>query len=643
MNAPLAVEHRALAGAPEPAAPPPESHPWDAQACATLIDELHALRADLLRNEAALSPDLAGVTETYAASARNFAHYLALRQADRRELQERLAELGASSLGRCESAVLANLDKVLGILHRVVGRPWQALSDDEPVGLHSSQRTLAAHTDALLGPAAPGRAVRIMVTLPSEAAGNAGLIDALADAGMDVARINCAHDGPTAWLAMAAHVRAAAARTGRELRILMDLGGPKLRTGPIAAGPAVLRLRPERDLFGRVVKPAVLGLRARGSAVQLPQAQHHLDVDAQWLKQLGVGDRIELVDARDARRTLRVVERGQTLDGLEGLGVRVEADQTLYIVPDTRLRRVHAIDGPVESAVSGIAGRPGGLFLRVGDRLRVTREGLAPSRLRDDVQPGDLPAWIACTLPEVFEQVRAGERILFDDGHIGAVIRAADAQGLDVEITHNRPGGQTLAADKGINLPDSRLSLPALTDKDGADLATVVQAADVVGLSFVQRAEDVAALRERLARLGAPQLGLLLKIETREAFENLPALILAAMGSPAAGVMIARGDLAVECGYERLAEVQEEILWAAEAAHMPVVWATQVLETLAKTGQPSRAEVTDAAMGERAECVMLNKGPHIVEAIHTLDDILRRMQEHQTKKRALLRALQAWR
>ena len=141
------------------------------------------------------------------------------------------------------------------------------------------------------------------------------------------------------------------------------------------------------------------------------------------------------------------------------------------------------------------------------------------------------------------------------------------------------------------------------------------------------------ALREHLAAIGAAQLGLILKIETRRGFEHLPEMLLAAMASPATGVMIARGDLAVECGYERLAEVQEEILWACEAAHMPVVWATQVLETLAKTGLPSRAEITDAAMSERAECVMLNKGPHILDAMRTLDDILRRMQAHQSKKR----------
>ena len=111
------------------------------------------------------------------------------------------------------------------------------------------------------------------------------------------------------------------------------------------------------------------------------------------------------------------------------------------------------------------------------------------------------------------------------------------------------------------------------------------------------------------------------------------------MRSPRAGVMIARGDLAVECGFERLAELQEEILWFAEAAHLPVIWATQVLEHLAKEGVPSRAEITDAAMGERAECVMLNKGRHVVEAVHTLDNILKRMASHQMKKRSLLRRL----
>ena len=106
--------------------------------------------------------------------------------------------------------------------------------------------------------------------------------------------------------------------------------------------------------------------------------------------------------------------------------------------------------------------------------------------------------------------------------------------------------------------------------------------------------------------------------------------------------MIARGDLAVEVGYERLAELQEEIMWLCEAAHLPVIWATQVLEQLATSGLPSRAEISDAAMGERAECVMLNKGPHIDEAVAVLEEILRRMAGHHYRKNALLRQLRSW-
>ncbi len=183
------------------------------------------------------------------------------------------------------------------------------------------------------------------------------------------------------------------------------------------------------------------------------------------------------------------------------------------------------------------------------------------------------------------------------------------------------------------------MEIPALTAKDSSDLAFVVQHADLVGLSFVRRPEDVLALYDELARRNARHLGIVLKIETRTAFERLPGLLLAAMRGPRVGVMIARGDLAVECGWERMAEVQEEILWFCEAAHVPVIWATQVLEGLAKKGVPSRAEITDAAMGERAECVMLNKGPHLLQAVRVLDDILRRMEAHQTKKSARLRSL----
>ena len=608
---------------------------WDESACKAVIDQLWDLRGKMLAYESTLAPLLEKVHPSYRASARNFVHYLKLRQSDQRPLQEWLSQVGLSSLGRAESHVLANLDKVLGILHRLTGQPWQAHSEDEPAGIHGSRKLLERHTTELLGIQPSERSVRIMVTLPSEAASNYGLIRQLVNSGMDIARINCAHDGPDEWRAMAANIRRAARAERRAVRILMDLGGPKLRTGSIAPGTPVLKLRPQKDALGKVLTPAQLGLRASGTTMPVAGAMTHVGVDASWLKHLEIGDRLELTDARGANRHLLVVLQ-------DGSGVVVECDQTTYLVPETSLKRSRKGPEPRASTLSDFAPAEGILHLTRGSTIRLTRGMSAPTDLKRKGRRNPGVPSVACTLPEVFDQVAVGERIWFDDGRIVGVIRGITPELLDIEITHARDSGEKLAGDKGINLPDSQLDLPALTEKDIADLSVVAKEADLVGLSFVQRASDVEALRHCLHELGKPDLGIVLKIETRRAFENLPELLFSAMTSKAAGIMIARGDLAVECGYERLAEVQEEILWAAEAAHMPVIWATQVLETLAKTGLPSRAEITDAAMGERAECVMLNKGPHISEAMRTLNDILRRMQAHQTKKRSLLRALHGW-
>ncbi|MBK8568129.1 MAG: hypothetical protein IPN76_33685 [Saprospiraceae bacterium] len=204
-----------------------------------------------------------------------------------------------------------------------------------------------------------------------------------------------------------------------------------------------------------------------------------------------------------------------------------------------------------------------------------------------------------------------------------------------------RPAGDVLRAEKGINLPESDLHVAALSPDDLEDLKAVVQYADMVGLSFANRPEDVERLVQYMKQLrkDGDIPAVVLKIETKTGFDNLPALLLAAMQSASCGVMIARGDLAIECGFGRLAEVREQILWVCEAAHVPVIWATQVLEGMAKSGLPTRSEVTDAAMGQRAECIMLNKGEHIVAATKSLDEILLRMQDHQTKKRSLLRKL----
>lgn len=598
-----------------------------------LIAELLELDALLQTAAEQTLPALETYDPGFRRSVVNLIQYLAFRTRDVRHLQMSLAERGLSSLGRSEAHIQGTLRSVLAILHQAAGKTWDPpTSPEPPIGLHEGDALLARHTAALFGAAPHDRHVRIMVTAPSEAAEDVQLLRELLAAGMDCLRINCAHDDPAAWTRMIANLRTAEGDTRRRCRLMMDLAGPKLRTGPVAARPAVVKWRPDRDTFGRILSPAKI-LLTLDCDLDPGRFDALLPMPAAWLEQIQSADVITFVDTRGANRHMTAVQQ-------IGSGWYCESALTSYVAEGTRLQ----IEGRHNAVapVGPLPPTPGYLTLYAGDQLVLTRS-LEPGSPATPGRPERLPARIGCTLPAVFDSVRVGQRILFDDGKISGVVRDVAPEKLLIEITRARSEGARLRAEKGINLPDTDLNIDALTDIDRADLAFVATNADMVGFSFVRDSADVSSLRRELDKFGPSRPGIVLKIETRKAFEHLPELLFEAMRDPSCGIMIARGDLAVEAGYERLAEVQEEILWIAEAAHVPVIWATQVLETLAQTGTPSRSEITDAAMGERAECVMLNKGPHTVEAVRVLDDILRRMETHQRKKRSLLRRLNAWR
>ncbi|MDP1786418.1 pyruvate kinase [Nitrosomonas sp.] len=610
-----------------------ELHPY-----ASLLNELEGLRSELLALECSSSTTLQHVHPCHLFSAVNLIHYLGLRRRDIRSLQERLAAVGLSSLGRMESHVFANLNAIIDLLSCALGK--NSADKISPLLEAAGAAQLGSNTNQLFGKPPAHRRVRIMVTMPGEVADDYSLIKNMLIHGMDCARINCAHDTPEIWNRMIAHINLARRETGRPCRILMDLGGPKLRTGEIAAGQAVLKWKPQRDLYGNVIAPARIWLHPENDTSPSPApADACLPVQGDWLAKASSRDIMEFTDARGSSRVVQLVDQ-------IGAGFWGESSQTTYITPGIELNRLRVpMSGhPRRAGCAGIVGAlsplPELIRLHIGDSLNITSEPLPGKPAQFDARGRLLhAASIACSLPEVFLNVQPGERILIDDGRIGGVIRSVCRNRLVVEITQAREGGEKLLANKGINLPDSRLELNGLTAQDIEHLGFVVKHADMVGLSFARRPADILLLQKHLKRLKAEKLGIVLKIETRAAFENLPELLLTLLRSSNVGVMIARGDLAVECGYERLAELQEEILWLAEAARLPVIWATQVLEGLSKSGKPSRAEITDAAMGVRAECVMLNKGSHIIEAIQSLDDILHRMQSHQNKKISLLRRL----
>lgn len=467
-------------------------------------------------------------------SALNLAEYLALRRHDLRALQAALMPWGLSSLGRIEARVRPNLDAVIATLALICdSQSGQNLHRPSIEAFFEGDRLLQHHTEELFGPVPANRRVTIMVTLPSEAATNDGMVREMLRRGATCVRINCAHDTPQAWKSMIDHVHQAEQETGTACKIMMDLAGPKIRTGPVLT----------------------------------PLHQ----------KRLFRGDRMVL------SRNMATLE--SAVPCAEAIPSNVEQLQT------------------------------------------------------------------CCTVPEILDQLTLGTLVYIDDGKIRTrVIETQypllDGQsGLLLEVTHAAPNGVKLRPEKGLNFPNTVLPLSPLTEKDLQDLDFVATHADIIGYSFVQRPQDIELLQQEIAqRIGESQTkpAIVAKIETPEAVRNLPELIIHAAGKQAFGVMIARGDLAVEIGYQRLAEIQEEILWLCEAAHVPVIWATQVLENLVKRGAPSRGEMTDAAMAERAECVMLNKGPFIAEAITILDDVLTRMEAHQSKKTPQLRALHSW-
>ena len=205
----------------------------------------------------------------------------------------------------------------------------------------------------------------------------------------------------------------------------------------------------------------------------------------------------------------------------------------------------------------------------------------------------------------------------------------------------DRKKGKRLKVDRGLNFPASDLDLDVITHKDERDLDFACKYADIIGFSFIKSVEDIQCCLKAIERRvpnPTERPAVMAKIETLQGIENLPDIVAAAAGHSPFCVMIARGDLAVETGYLRLAELQQQILWICEAADVPCIWATSVLDNLVSNGIPTRAEVTDAAEGgARAECVMLNKGDYILEGSFLAELLVAWMK--MSIRRPLLRPL----
>ena len=439
-------------------------------------------------------------------SANNLIHYLALRNEDIRNLQDQLHIYGLSSLASAESHIHR---QVQAILQRL-GKEYLPEEPDACTYAFSRQQ-LELSSRKLFGEKKEDIIPYIMVTFDASFAEDYSLIKTLLQNGMNVARINCAHDDERTWARMIHKLKRAMRYSGLDCKIYMDLAGPKIRTKLINKG------------------------KKKGKA-------------------------------------------------------KVQEGELVWLAYDaTGFNKEDIVISPDE--------------------------------------------------PGIITMLKKGDRVYIDDGIIKGEVENIVNDHAALRIIRVSSAKRQIKEDKGINFPDSEIQIASLTDFDKACLPFICQHADLVGYSFVRYPSDLQTLQNVLKEHSAKPPQIIIKVETPEAVINLPQLLLQGMQQETFGVMIARGDLAVEIGFERMGEIQEEILWICEAAHVPVVWATQVLDTLNKSGVATRSEITDAAHAAMAECVMINKGAYLIKVIETLKDILHRTGGHHIKKRYIFRPL----
>ena len=506
--------------------------------------------------------------------------------------------------------------------------------------IERSQEQLASNSSALLGEPRDGMPSCVMVTLPTEAADDPDLVQSFADAGMDIARINCAHDTPEAWRAMAANVRAASTRVGRDIKISMDLPGPKLRVGAIEPGPRIARTRVTRTKTGRILTPSKLWITPFDHNATTPAPVPEglpgrptlaIQVDPEWLQTVNEGDELSMLDARGSKRYM-------TVHKVTDEGVLAYGRRNVYLANGSLVACQY-----IKTRIHGIGRSEQRVHVDVGSRLTLTSDP-TPTDPTDDI-----PA-VNCGEPQAIRSLDVGSIVLFDDAKIEcevtSVTRAGekDAEGNTAEYdsaelvaVHTREGGKNLREGRGSHFPGIHVPLPAMTDEDRAILPEIVRTADIIAPSYVRSAEDLTEILDAIEKeidVAASEnedpaavsarirnLGVMLKIESEECYNDLPNVVTELLRHRNSGVMIARGDLAMELGFSRMSEAREQIMDVANAAHIPTIFATQVLETMAKSGLPSRAEITDADVALRTQGVMLNKGTHIPDAINILNSI----------------------
>jgi len=552
----------------------------------------------------------------YEESRDNLLAYLYAKETIPESLVRALEEKGLSLFGY-ESHVLSRLALLL---------QWMRVSTTvvNNITHRQAEQLLEERATIALGNARDGRSTRIMVTLDEQIVHEPEKMEELLRRGMDIARINCAYYTPDVWKKIIDCIRQAEARLRqhghgeKRCRIYMDLPGPKIRVKRLVGEERPLKLAVKKT------EAPLIGLFSIGKPPQVDDRSLAFVIEAAAKEEtvLKVGDNLLFQDMRGRRRVLQVIET------FSPTCVKVMLKKTAYLQARTVL--THSCHRLFVRSVIPI---PMKIPVQQGTSLKIYFK-----ETHLDAAPADAVK-MTTTLPKAFRNVRVGHRLYIDDGKIFAMIQQVTDEYVEAKVVSTGKKPRMLKEGAGMNLPDSfiHLNLSSLTEQDLAYLPFICQHADMIGLSFVHTPKDVANIHDLLVEHGAPHLTVVAKIETRAALHNLARILLEGLKLPSFAVMIARGDLAIEVGFEHMSIVQQEILALCRAAHIPVIWATQVLESLAKKGLPARAEISDVSLGQTAQCIMLNKGTYILEAVEMLSHILEKEEAYEKRKQAIAR------
>lgn len=247
----------------------------------------------------------------------------------------------------------------------------------------------------------------------------------------------------------------------------------------------------------------------------------------------------------------------------------------------------------------------GRVDFKKGDHVKVVREDVVGNHERFHIR-----------CPELFDDISVGNKILINDGKLTLTVLSKDEEGFEAEIYNDGP----IQTKKGVNVPNVKLSMPFVSEKDDSDLRFGAKnGVDFVAASFCRRAEDVLAIKRILEEEGHPEIEIIAKIENQEGYDNLEEIL-----EVADGVMVARGDLGVEVSFQSVPLYQKHIIKVANKMGKPVITATHMLESMTGNPRPTRAEASDVANAifDGTDCIMLSaesaSGDYPVEAVKTM-------------------------